>query len=63
MSYQEGWETGEYIKTICICSININGISQDLEWIEWDMTLCSIQALQIDILGIAEPNLNFKINI
>jgi hypothetical protein len=32
------WETGEYMDTIRICLININGISQDLNWIKWDTT-------------------------
>jgi hypothetical protein len=54
------WETGDYSETIRICSININGISKDLNWIEWDTTLKSMYSLQVDILGITEPNINFK---
>ncbi len=60
MNFNDRWETGEYTKTIRICSINVNGISQDLDWIEWDMILRSMHKLQIDILGITEPNINFK---
>lgn len=60
MNFHDTWETGEYNKSIRICSININGISQDLDWIEWDMTLRSMHKLQIDILGITEPNINFR---
>jgi hypothetical protein len=37
MNFHDTWETGEYNKSIHICSININGISQDLDWIEWDI--------------------------
>jgi hypothetical protein len=39
MDFRDSWISGEYIKTLRVCSININGISQDLDWIEWDMTL------------------------
>jgi biopolymer transport protein ExbD len=56
----KGWETGEYTDTIRICSINVNGIAQDLDWIEWDMTLQNMYSQQIDVLGITEPNVNFK---
>ncbi len=54
------WETGEHTDTIRVCLININGIAQDLNWIEWDTTLRSMYSLQVDILGITEPNINFK---
>ncbi len=60
MNFHDTWETGEYNKSICICSINVNGISQDPDWIEWDTMLRSMHKLQIDILGITEPNINFK---
>jgi hypothetical protein len=60
MNFHNTWETGEYNKTIRICSINGNGISQDLDWIEWDMTLQIMHKLQIDILGITELNINLK---
>jgi hypothetical protein len=56
MNFQDTWASGEYIETI----INVNGISQVLDWIKWDMTLCSTQTLQIDVLCITEPNINFK---
>ncbi len=60
MNYHDDWIIGDYTDTIRICTININGISQDLDWIEWDMTLRSMKKLQIDALGITEPNINFK---
>jgi hypothetical protein len=60
MNFHDEWNNGEYTTTMRICTININGISQDLDWIEWDMTLRSMQNLQIDVLGITEPNINFK---
>jgi exonuclease III len=60
MVRHKGWETGEYSDTIRICTINVNGIAQDLDWIEWDTTLRSMYSQQIDILGVTEPNINFK---
>jgi hypothetical protein len=60
MVRHKGWETGEYSDTIRLCTININGIAQDLDWIEWDSTLRSMYSQQIDILGVTEPNINFK---
>jgi hypothetical protein len=60
LPYHNNWETGEYNETIRLCLININGISQDLNWIEWDTTLKSMYTLQVNILGITEPNINFK---
>jgi hypothetical protein len=63
MDFCDSWISGDYIKTFCVCSININGISQDLDWIEWDMMLHSMHALQIDALGVTEPNINFKNHI
>jgi hypothetical protein len=60
MTCNNGWETGEYNDTIWTCTININGIAQDIEWIEWGMTLKSMYSQQINILGVTEPNINFK---
>jgi hypothetical protein len=55
MVRHKGWETGEYSDKIRICTINVNGIAQDLDWIEWDTTLRSMYSQQIDILGVIIP--------
>jgi hypothetical protein len=60
LTSHNNWEMGNYSDTIRFCSININSISKDLNWIEWDTTLKSMYSFQVDILGITEPNINFK---
>jgi exonuclease III len=43
-----------------ICGVNINGISKDLQWLDWELLLRDMYNLQIDILGVVEPNINFN---
>jgi hypothetical protein len=52
--------TGEYTETMRIGAININGITKQLDWLEWDSTIKTMYNLQIDMLGVTEPNVNFN---
>ncbi len=58
--FNERWNSGEYTETIRIGAININGISKQLNWLEWDIIVQTMSKLQIDMLGLTEPNINFK---
>jgi hypothetical protein len=60
LQYHKGWNTGDYTSTIRVCSVNINGISRDLQWLEWETLLKDMYLLQIDIMGVVEPNINFN---
>jgi hypothetical protein len=54
------WISGEYNKTFWVVSVNINGISKQLNWIEWEIIVQTMSTLQINILGLTEPNINFN---
>jgi hypothetical protein len=60
LTTSECWNTGEETTIFRVGTININGISKSLQWIEWEILLRHMQTLQIDALGITEPNINFK---
>jgi hypothetical protein len=59
LQLSDKWHTGEYMETMRICSVNINGISKALNWLEWETLLKDMYWLQIDVLGVVEPNINF----
>jgi hypothetical protein len=54
------WAMGEETSIFRVGAININGISKSLDWIEWEVLLRHMTTLQIDALGLTEPNINFK---
>ncbi len=56
----DGWNTGEYTKTIGVGVVNINGLSYSMKWLEWELLLRDSYSLQIDVLGIVEPDVNFN---
>jgi hypothetical protein len=56
----DGWNTGENIKTMRVGVININGLSCSMKWLEWELLLRNSYSLQIDALGIVEPDVNFN---
>jgi hypothetical protein len=60
LTLTDTWTTGEKNDYFRIGTININGISKTLDWIEWEILLCHMNTLQIDALGVSEPNINFK---
>jgi hypothetical protein len=60
LQLDDGWHTGEYTKSMRICSVNINGISREMKWLEWETLLNDMYQLQIDVLGVGEPNINFN---
>jgi hypothetical protein len=62
MLFHDHWPTGEYTETMHIVAININGIAKQLDWLEWDTTVKTMYTLQIDMLGVTEPNVNFNNN-
>jgi hypothetical protein len=40
--------------------VNINGISQDLDFLEWEMIMRNMSLLQMDIFGLTETDINFN---
>jgi hypothetical protein len=60
LTFNDRWKSGEYTDTLRIGAININGISKQLNWLEWDIIVQTMSKLQIDMLGITEPNINFN---
>jgi hypothetical protein len=60
MLFHDHWPTGEYTETMRIAAININGIAKQLDWLEWGTTVKTMYTLQIDMLGVTEPNVNFN---
>jgi hypothetical protein len=57
------WNTGEEINTFRVGAININGISKSLKWVEWELILKHMHTLQVDALGVTEPNVNLRIKL
>ncbi len=45
---------------MCIGAININGLSKQLNWLEWEIAIQTMSKLQIDMFGLTEPNVNFN---
>jgi hypothetical protein len=62
MTFNEGWDSGLDMNTFRISTLNINGISKNLDWLEWEILLDKSKNLQIDCMGITEPNINFNNN-
>jgi hypothetical protein len=55
LQLREGWHTGDTVSTIRICSTNINGISREMQWLEWETLLKDMYRLQINVLGLSNP--------
>jgi adenine C2-methylase RlmN of 23S rRNA A2503 and tRNA A37 len=62
MTFNKGWDSGIDMNTFRISTLNINGISKNLDWLEWEILLDKSKNLQIDCMGITEPNINFNNN-
>jgi hypothetical protein len=62
ISFNSGWESGSDIDTFQVVTLNINGISKNLDWLEWEILLDKSKNLQLDCMGITEPNINFNNN-
>jgi hypothetical protein len=60
LEFHPQWVTGEYTETFRVGALNINGISKQLDWLEWDIIIQTMSNLQIDMMGLTEPNINFK---
>jgi hypothetical protein len=60
LTISDRWLTGKKNDYFQIGTININGISRNLDWIKWEILLRHMNTLQIDALGVTEPNINFK---
>jgi exonuclease III len=60
LKFNENWSSGEYNETFRVGSVNINGISKQLNWIEWEIIVQTMSTLQLDMLGLTEPNINFN---
>ncbi len=58
----DGWCSGTNINNFRVATININRISKSLDWLEWEILIETSKRLQIDSLGITEPNINFNNN-
>jgi hypothetical protein len=57
-----GWDTGSKMTTLRVGCVNINGISQDLDFLEWEMIMRNLSLLQMDVFGFTEPDINFHNN-
>jgi hypothetical protein len=40
--------------------VNINGISQDMNFLEWEMIMRNMSLLQMDVFGLTETDINFN---
>ena len=58
----DAWNEGKYNDSIRIGSINISGISDQNQWLDWEVVLATTHELQIDIMGLTEIGINFKNN-
>ena len=60
MTFEEGWpNTGER-RTLRIFHINLNGVTYQNDYLEWEMTVAFLMDMQIDIFGLTEINLDLK---
>ncbi len=57
LQLRDDWHTGEYSATMRICSININGISKEMKWLEWENLLKDIRrvAMRLENEGQSYP--------
>ena len=60
MTFTEGWPNTDQRKTMRIFNINLNGITYQNEYLEWEMTVAFLMDMQVDVFGLTEINLDLN---
>ena len=60
MKFDDGWPNVDKRKTLRLFHINLNGITYQNNYLEWEMTLAYLMEMQVDIFGLTEVNLNLN---
>ena len=60
MTFNEGWPNTDQRKTMRIFNINLNGITYQNEYLEWEMTVAFLMDMQVDVFGLTEINLDLN---
>ena len=60
MTFDEGWPNTDKRKTIRIFSINLNGVTYQNNFLEWEMTIAYLMDMQVDVFGLTEINLDLN---
>ena len=60
MTLDDEWPNVEKKKTIRIFHINLNGITYQNNYLEWEMTMAFLVDMQVDIFGLTEVNLDLN---
>ena len=60
MTFDEEWPNIDKRKTIRIFHINLNGITYQNNYLEWEMTIAYLMEMQVDIFGLTEINLDLN---
>ena len=60
MTFTEGWPNTDNRKTMRIFHINLNGITYQNDYLEWEMTVAFLMDMQVDVFGLTEVNLDLN---
>ena len=60
MTFDDGWPNIDKRKTLRLFHINLNGITYQNNYLEWEMTIAYLMEMQVDIFGLTEVNLNLN---
>ena len=58
MTFDEGWPNVDQRSTIRLFHINLNGVTANNNFLEWEMTIAFLMDMQVDIFGLSEINLD-----
>jgi ribonuclease HI len=60
MTYDDAWPNTDQRKTIRIFSINLNGVTYQNDFLEWEMVVAFLMDMQVDVFGLTEINLDLN---
>ena len=60
MTFDEGWPNTDKRKTLRIFTINLNGVTYQNNFLEWEMTMAYLMDMQVDVFGLTEINLDLN---
>ena len=60
MTFDEEWPNVDKRRTLRIFHINLNGVTYQNDYLEWEMTLAFLMDMQVDIFGLTEINLDLN---
>ena len=60
MTYDDGWPNVDKRNTMQIFHINLNGITSNNNYLEWEMTIAFLMDMQVDVFGLSEMNLDLN---